>query len=299
MKIKAKLSLLAILSFTTSAFALEEISLKFGNFDSVGLEIGLFSQDEGRRLAGVCFLGFGNCGTEVGYDGVDIDFAIDTVNQCKNEGYTITSCESPSYLSGAPCPYNSLYYAKCSEDKGKACTEAGYFLTCSDGYVADNSQTCPYDTIYTKCKCDPCSGYDYTEEQANAQGYVPDGSCLSCSETKYKRKNNPCVGYYECECGGQIGTSTCKSGTVTKYAVCKTCCENRCTLASCPENHDCDYEECSGKYCDKGCLSGYTDMCTVYSEYGSSTCTQMGYRLQSCSGDALLCPFDTTYKFCM
>ena len=299
MRNKARISLLTVLLLTAPAFAFEENSLDLGRFDRVDLEAGLFSRGEGPRLAAVCFLGFGNCDTEAGYGGGGEDFTIDTANQCKNEGYTITSCEPPTYVSGAPCPYNDKYYAKCSEDKVRACKDAGYVDSCGDGYVLDSAQSCPYDSSYKKCKCNPCDGYTYTYEQATADGYVTDGFCLSCNTTKYKRKNNPCVGYYSCECGGEIGTATCKSGSVTKYAVCKTCCENRCTLASCPENHDCEYEECLGKYCDNGCSSGYTDMCTVYSEYGTSTCTQMGYRQQTCTGDAVLCPFDTTYKFCM
>ena len=272
MRNKARISLLTVLLLTAPAFAFEENSLNLGRFDRVDLEAGLLSRNEGPRLAAVCFLGFGNCDTEAGYGGGGEDFTIDTANQCKNEGYTITSCEPPTYVSGAPCPYNDKYYAKCSEDKVRACKDAGYVDSCGDGYVLDSAQSCPYDSSYKKCKCNPCDGYTYTYEQATADGYVTDGFCLSCNTTKYKRKNNPCVGYYDCECGGEIGTSTCKSGSVTKYAVCKTCCENRCTLASCPENHDCEYEECSGKYCDNGCSSGYTDMCTVYSEYGTSTC---------------------------
>lgn len=299
MRKKAEISLLTVLLLTAPAFAFENKPLKFGFSDQAALEAGLPFRGEGQRLASVCFLGFGQCDTDAGFGtGGGEDFTLDTAEQCKNEGYTITSCDLPNYPSGQ-CPYNEGYYASCSADNEKACKEAGYVTSCDEGYVQDSSQSCPYDSSYKKCKCNPCEGYDYTYAEATETGYVTDGFCISCNTTKYKRKNNPCVGYYDCECGGEIGSGTCKSGSATKYAVCKTCCENKCTLASCPENHDCEYEECSGKYCDNGCSSGYTDMCTAYGEYGASTCTQMGYRQQTCTGDGLLCPYDTTYKFCM
>ena len=266
--------------------------------DLLKLELDAFSSLGQKKVASVCFLGYGDCGTEADFGFGGEDFVLDTAEQCKNEGYSVTSCTPPNYLSGQ-CPYNESYYAQCKEDKEKACKDAGYVNSCGTGYVSDSSQICPYNSSYFKCKCNPCDGYVYTYAEATADGYVVDSYCQSCNTMKYKRKNNPCSGYMTCECGGEIGTPTCKSGTVTKYAVCKTCCENRCTLASCPENHDCDYEECSGKYCDKGCSGGYTDMCEVYSMYGEQSCSKMGYSQQSCVGDAVLCPFDTTYKFCM
>ena len=62
------------------------------------------------QTAGVCFLGFGGCGDDGRFStgstssgsastGSD-DFDIDTVAQCKNEGFTITSCPSGSAASG-------------------------------------------------------------------------------------------------------------------------------------------------------------------------------------------------------
>ena len=162
--------------------------------------------------------------------GGDSGYKVDTVQQCGNEGYSVTSCSLPAYPSGQ-CPYNGAYFAKCIEDRPRACKEAGFTETsCASGTVVE--ATCSFDANYKKCKCDPCSGYDYTYAQATAQGYVPDGSCLSCSETKYKRKENPCSGYSSCECGGEVGAASCYSGSIQKFKSCKKCCDDTCPSGS-------------------------------------------------------------------
>ena len=245
------------------------------------------------KTAAVCFLGFGECG-DGSFSKSDEDFTVDTVKQCQNEGYTITSCAAPQYPSGQ-CPYNSNYYASCKDDTARACKEAGYDTSCNDGYIKDSSQICPYNSSYYKCKCNPCDGYAYTQAQANADGYVADGSCNSCGTTKYKRKNNPCTGFLTCECGGQIGTQTCKSGSVTKYAVCKTCCENKCSETTCPAGYVCELEACSNKYCITGCAVNYTDWCTQ----PITDCGTLGYTktADQCPDGYLKCPYGDTV-FC-
>lgn len=245
------------------------------------------------KTAAVCFLGFGECG-DGSFSKSDEDFTVDTVKQCQNEGYTITSCAAPQYPSGQ-CPYNSNYYASCKDDTARACKEAGYDTSCNDGYIKDSSQICPYNSSYYKCKCNPCDGYTYTQAQATADGYVADGSCNSCGTTKYKRKNNPCTGFLTCECGGQIGTSTCKSGSVTKYAVCKTCCENKCSETTCPAGYVCELETCSNKYCITGCAVNYTNWCTL----PITDCGTLGYTktADQCPDGYLKCPYGDTV-FC-
>ena len=245
------------------------------------------------KTAAVCFLGFGECG-DGSFSKSDEDFTVDTVKQCQNEGYTITSCAAPQYPSGQ-CPYNSNYYASCKDDTARACKEAGYDTSCNDGYIKDSSQICPYNSSYYKCKCNPCDGYTYTQAQATADGYVADGSCNSCGTTKYKRKNNPCTGFLTCECGGQIGTSTCKSGSVTKYAVCKTCCENKCSETTCPAGYVCELESCSNKYCITGCAVNYTNWCTL----PITDCGTLGYTktADQCPDGYLKCPYGDTV-FC-
>ena len=245
------------------------------------------------KLASVCFLGFGECGDDQGFNAGG-DFSLDTVAQCKNEGFQITSCEPPSYPSGQ-CPYNSNYYAACKNDPEQACKNAGYVTSCEEGYVQDGSQVCSYDSSYFKCKCNPCDGYSYTQAQAEAQGYVSDGSCQSCGTIKYRRKEAPCDGYNICECGGEIGSSTCYTGTVKKYSVCKSCCENKCTETSCPEGYICELESCSNKYCITGCAVNYTDWCSQ----PITDCGALGYTktASQCPDGYLKCPYGETV-FC-
>ena len=199
----------------------------------------LIDMSRSYKTAGICFLGAGDCG-DARFSSLegDDDYKVDTVQQCGNEGYSVTSCSLPAYPSGQ-CPYNSAYFAKCVEDRPRACKEAGFTETsCASGTVVE--ATCSFDANYKKCKCDPCSGYDYTYAQATAQGYVPDGSCLSCSETKYKRKENPCSGYSSCECGGETGSASCYSGSIQKFESCKPCCSDICSsgwkTVTCPSS---------------------------------------------------------------
>ena len=223
------------------------------------------------QTAGVCFLGFGGCGDDGRFSSGssssgsgttgDDDFTIDTVAQCKNEGFTITSCPAGSAASGA-CPYDDRYfnscvsydelckqnnyykscsgnlvldpsqscdydssYQKCVSAEEK-CEEEGYFNHCEDGKILDPGQVCSYSSSYQKCECNPCDGYDYTYEQATEQGYEPDGdACNSCGTKKYKRKAKECLGFSVCDCGGEIGATECWSGQQQMFLSCKECVE--------------------------------------------------------------------------
>ncbi len=241
------------------------------------IELKPISSSSGLKLASVCFLGYGDCG-DGGFGSIDGDdgYIVDTIKQCQNEGYSVTACSLPSYTSGQ-CPYNDKYFAKCVEDRPRACNETGFTQTqCFSGMVVDT--TCSYDANYKKCKCNPCSGYTYTYAQATAQGYVADGSCLSCSETKYKRKENPCSGYTTCECGGEVGSSVCYTGSTQKFKSCKKCCDD-----TCPSGTGKNYTgsaagrtECGNTCynCNKTCPSGsstsYSGTIVGYNECGQA-----------------------------
>lgn len=160
-------------------------------------------------------------------------------NNCIKEGYTIKSCPDGYALDiSERCPYglNSPLYKKCYS-LAELCQDKGFQLSCSEGYEPNPNEYCPYDSVYIKCQCAQCLGYDYTEAEANAEGYIADGEpCMSCATPMYKRKINPCDGYkYDVEsCGatscGNVAGEYCKSGTVYKYKDC-----NSCTVPSCPD----------------------------------------------------------------
>ena len=201
------------------------------------------------KLASVCFLGAGDCG-DARFSSLDgEDYTRPTSELCIEAGYATTSCALPNYLYDR-CLDNDAYYRSCREDKVRACKEAGYVLSCDDGYILDNIQLCPYDSSYKKCKCNPCDDYAYTYAQATASGYVTDGSCNSCGTIRYKRKENPCSGFKTCDCGGEIGTKTCISGSITKYQICKECCDSKYQYDSsnCPLPQELSGGSCGGKF---------------------------------------------------
>ena len=203
------------------------------------------------KLASVCFLGAGDCGDArfSSLDGDD-DYKVDTVQQCKNEGYSVTSCSLPAYPSGQ-CPYNGTYFAKCVEDKVRACKEAGFTETsCPSGYITD--RTCPYDSSYITCKENPCSGYSTCECGAAAGASI----CYSGSTAKYSACENcdPCPGYYECGGSWQYCEGSVCSADSSR---CSTYCSSDYFPYSCPSENACSsvggiYR--SG-YCSKSCPS--------------------------------------------
>ena len=207
-------------------------------------------------------------------------------------------CDLPSYVGGSSCPYNENYYSSCIEDKLRACKESGYTNTsCSSGEVVN--QTCPYNSSHISCKCNPCIDYNYTYPQATAQGYVSNGSCLSCNTTKYKRKENPCSGYTTCECGGAIGASVCYTGSVKKFNSCKACCDGTYKLTSCDSSKGI-CESCGGKYKYTSCKTGWilsanNCVANACSGYGATSCdTSIG----TCnSTNTCLSGTTTKYKY--
>ncbi|MBP3516159.1 MAG: hypothetical protein J6K65_08095, partial [Alphaproteobacteria bacterium] len=82
--------------------------------------------------------------------------------------------------------------------------------------------------------------------------------CLSCSETKYKRKENPCSGYSSCECGGETGSASCYSGSIQKFESCKKCCS----------------DVCSSGWTDTICPTGYSKVYSGKTECGNSCYSQ-------------------------
>lgn len=192
---------------------------------------------------------------------------IDPSNWCRDNGYTITSCDVPTYLKD-PCPNDNTLFKSCETDNIKACKDLGYSLTCEDGKIGDPNQTCPYNSSYKKCICNPCTGYAYTASEATAQGYIMGDSCNSCGTLKYKRTPNPCDGFLECTEGGASGASVCYSGSIKKFSECKVVCDAKFKYDStnCTGGSSLAGESCGGKYekCLKKGLILYSDKTTSY-----------------------------------
>lgn len=171
-------------------------------------------------------------GNDGGIAGGDNDGSGGGINsdykRCKLQGYTLSSCPEGSALANM-CPWGINLYEKCIPYE-TLCKDIGYILSCPLGYEPDSGQTCRYDSIYVKCKCAMCLGYDYTESEAQMAGYEPDGEpCSSCEVKKYKRKLKACEGfsYDASNCGvdscASLEGATCQSGESIKYKECKAC----------------------------------------------------------------------------
>ncbi len=208
--------------------------------------------------------------------------------ECRENGYTISSCPEGS-MPSKPCPYgiSTGLYKECVP-AASICLNKGYVLNCEEGYEADYAQRCPEDELYTKCKCNTCVGYYYSEEEANAEGYIADGEpCLSCNEKKYKRIENPCDGfeYDTTNCGvnscGTLEGDTCQSGAVLKYKNCAPC-----PTPACPEgtvNYDTYF--CNGAlrcYWPAEEVQCKQTTCFDYTYSESVTC-KPGYVKKSCT----------------
>lgn len=179
-----------------------------------------------------CWNNFNNvCSSDESFEGNGGGIQTD-YQSCIKAGYTIKSCPEGYAVSiSERCPFglNTNLYKACHAI-AEICQDKGYTLTCAAGYEPDLNKYCSYDSLYVKCDCARCLGYDYSLNEANAEGYVVDGDpCQSCAESKYKRKINPCTGYdYDASnCGvtscGTLGGDTCVSGNVLKYKECKAC----------------------------------------------------------------------------
>ncbi|MBS7095425.1 MAG: hypothetical protein KH081_08835, partial [Azospirillum sp.] len=112
--------------------------------------------------------------------------------------------------------------------------------------------------------------------------------------------------YTACECkpgynqtctelGPVTPSDYCQMNGVKYYNNCKTC-ENKCKLDSCPAGVSCTLEDCSGKYCDVGCATGYVNWCTK----PETDCAKLGYTksVSQCADGYLQCPYNSAAVFC-
>ena len=253
-----------------------------GSAATLSLQRGI---DTEARLASVCFItDAGNCGGAGG--GTDSSSSSgagpidpDTDNMCKLEGYVNTVCNS-TQDKGTLCPYDNGWHTgcKCKPEYNKACNgtdEQGKGSACNGKYK--------------EC-CKKCTGYNYTASNIPA-GHVKNGSCESCTGTKYKTKcdtNSSNTGTYV-DCGSATGSGTsCKDDSGTYYTKC-----------TCPTMYE---WSTSAKKCV--CSTGYKYTCsgTGYSGGEGNSCDSKyqkckcatGYTWNASTGT---CVCGSTYKY--
>ena len=243
-------------------------------------------------------------------------------SKCKKEGYTLTSC-----AEGTPanfCPYDRNYFKTCNtcsaEYKYTECTSpltkssdscGGKYkcvcdtqlypvTSCSSPQVPDTSSgsscTAGGETRYTGCVCPS----NYTEECTGQNQQGKGTGCIKNGSTKYT--GCECKSGYNLTCSGdgnspQKPTDYCLLNGIKYYNSCNSC-PNRCTIAAADQKDGVlyEYEECSKKYCDIGCKTGYIDWCVK----PETDCAKLGYikSASQCPNGYLKCPYNSAAVFC-
>ena len=243
----------------------------FESLSEASLAIGLPNRAN-YQIASVSFI---TGGEELSFP----EFPDTSPEQCKNFGFTLTSCSSGNPVG--ICPYNTAYFKECCDARYKynknECTYpntvsgdscGGKYMCYCDRSLYPETQcvspqipeddTCIEEGVpyYSKCICP--SNYNQKCDGQNLQG-VGEG-CTQDGVTKYT--------YCECKAGynmtcSDIGpvtpTDYCLKDGIKYYNNCKVC-EYKCTLDSCPAGLVCNLEECSQKYCAIGCAIGTVDL---------------------------------------
>ena len=208
----------------------------FSHIHTTPIELKPISPSSGVKTAGVCFLGFGECG-DGGYNSIqnDDDYNLDTANQCLNEGYVKLNCNSVQEAIGG-CPYNSDY--------GKECRCKSNLIACAE-WQQGVGDSC--DNKYTKCEC--ISGV--SSGAYGCEEYYP----APCSSVCKKAYTDNCRNRTSADTpyGCQTYWSDCTSKCQTAYPDnCRNRTDNNSAIYGCMKY----YEDCSSK-----CETPYTDNC--------------------------------------
>ena len=226
--------------------------------------------DKTYKIAGICFLGVGDCDPNVGFDysgntsGGNDDYTVNTTNQCLNEGFVRQNCNSVQTIDGV-CPYNSAY--------GLGCKCASNLVSCPAGQVGVG-ESC--NGQYASCQCDPalktCSSKEVGQGASCGGRYescvCKDMYLYNSSNCSYPRSvsGDSCGGKYtDCVC--PTGVDEGQYGCAEYYpspcsSVCKVAYSDNCHIRSDDPNialgYGCMkyYDDCSSK-----CERAYTDMC--------------------------------------
>ena len=222
--------------------------------------------DNTLKIASVCFLGYGNCG-DGDFSSGDDDYTIDTIKQCKNEGY-VNSCAS-GYCLDHSCPYNTSYGAclvdNCPDNSSTTCTGA----VVAQNNCGEDCKKCCDDTCKTGSKSYTGSVAGRTE--CGSTCYNCNTSCPSGSSTSYTGTS---AGTNECGQTCRKCNNSCPAGYSTSTSTSTECYDtttNECGT-TCYKAKVCDpcagYYECGGtwQYCEGSTCPADSSKCSVYCE---------------------------------
>ncbi len=274
-------------------------------------EAGSVSVKNFPKLANVTFI-TGNKQLDFG----NIEFADPYDQLCKDKGYTKTSCET-GYWKSDFCPYKNEYFKQCCADKYKYTADSCSYPNelSSDGCGGKYRCICNR-TLYPVESCaspQVVSGDACTEDGKKyySECVCPSNYTETCTGQNQQGRGTGCTyngttKYTACECkpgynqtctelGPVTPSDYCQMNGIKYYNNCKTC-ENKCKLDSCPAGVSCTLEDCSGKYCDVGCATGYVNWCTK----PETDCAKLGYTksVSQCSDGYLQCPYNSAAVFC-
>ena len=246
----------------------------------------------------------------------NIEFADPYDQLCKDKGYTKTSCDS-GYWKSDFCSYNNTYFKQCCADKYKYTADSCSYPNelSSDGCGGKYRCICNR-TLYPVESCaspQVVSGDACTEDGKKyySECVCPSNYTETCTGQNQQGRGTGCTyngttKYTACECkpgynqtctelGPVTPSDYCQMNGIKYYNNCKTC-ENKCKLDSCPAGVSCTLEDCSGKYCDVGCATGYVNWCTK----PETDCAKLGYTksVSQCSDGYLQCPYNSAAVFC-
>ena len=242
----------------------------------------------------------------------NIEFADPYDQLCKDK----TSCET-GYWKSDFCPYKNEYFKQCCADKYKYTADSCSYPNelSSDGCGGKYRCICNR-TLYPVESCaspQVVSGDACTEDGKKyySECVCPSNYTETCTGQNQQGRGTGCTyngttKYTACECkpgynqtctelGPVTPSDYCQMNGIKYYNNCKTC-ENKCKLDSCPAGVSCTLEDCSGKYCDVGCATGYVNWCTK----PETDCAKLGYTksVSQCSDGYLQCPYNSAAVFC-
>ena len=246
----------------------------------------------------------------------NVEFEDASVQACQKRGYNLTACDG-GYWQYDFCPYNNEYFRQCCADKYKYTSDSCSYPNelSSDGCGGKYRCICNR-TLYPVESCaspQVVSGDACTEDGKKyySECVCPSNYTETCTGQNQQGRGTGCTyngttKYTACECkpgynqtctelGPVTPSDYCQMNGIKYYNNCKTC-ENKCKLDSCPAGVSCTLEDCSGKYCDVGCATGYVNWCTK----PETDCAKLGYTksVSQCSDGYLQCPYNSAAVFC-